>query len=329
MKRIMVAIIAAMVACFMLCSCMAPTIPTVPVSVTTGEAAMKEARKYYRESSCVLYARCIKPHEVKREDGTVYYCDDVLVLQPLVGNANMGSIVHCVSSGLKSGANYLLYLNQNEYGEYTLLTEKPLKVVNDNVIWLDGTVIPLAQLRNDIQEMETVIIAPGETYIYNDMSELVEAADYIFTAKVLSMPGMESATFRYQSMGSTVESDVDASIVSLYIRRVAKGDLERGSIIDVVYTQKPYMNVIDALTHQDHQIDTGDVQRLVKGREYVFFLMDSPSPNQDYLFMVNPVQGAISISGNDLIVLSSNKAAYGKYSTEMILFHAIDNMLKY
>ena len=88
-------------------------------------------------------------------------------------------------------------------------------------------------------------------------------------------------------------------------------------------------NVIDALTHQDHQIDTGDVQRLVKGREYVFFLMDSPSPNQDYLFMVNPVQGAISISGNDLIVLSSNKAAYGKYSTEMILFHAIDNMLKY
>lgn len=71
MKRIMVAIIAAMVACFMLCSCMAPTIPTVPVSVTTGEAAMKEARKYYRESSCVLYARCIKP--MRSKEKTVRY----------------------------------------------------------------------------------------------------------------------------------------------------------------------------------------------------------------------------------------------------------------
>lgn len=323
MKKTALAICMALILCFFP-SCIEPSKTSIPVSISDAEEVLTESREFYRNSSAIVLVNFLKTH-YDAELG--HRCTDVIVTRVLAGSTNVGAIIHCGNLSLKENGGYMMYLCKDDEGNFRLLNKQPMRVMDDCVIWNDGTVIPVDDIKSDIAEFERTIYAPGESYFYSTLRELVEAADVIVAATVSCSPRTEERTFKYTARGMTVQSIIEASVVSARVERVFKGKLSDGDRLDVVFAPSGFGSLYDASTHTPMTLNGDDVQQIQVSKRYVFFLVNGTSERQSYYFLINPVQGAVLADKTSVRTSYVNKAVNTAAVTCEDLFGAIDTII--
>lgn len=305
-------LLSALLVCLFLSAC-TPTPPAASVVVSSPaaeERLLSDLRAQYRNASLIVSGECAGSHI----DASGNTCYDLTVTKVYAGNAKIGDTVHCTKGPMNTGETYLLFLGQGEdvnYAEdltgYSLISGAPMPIVDSEVIW-DGKRISLDALQQEIQTLSTVISAPAPIYYYDSISSLTAAADEIFIGKVTKFPQMKDTAFSIRNGGAVEKAQYSASIVTIEAYGVMKGSLSYGDELNMVFSPERIRGMLDAATLQHMELTAGQTPYLQLGGVYVFFLAKGPDDKQPYHFPVNPLQGALPLSGDTLYVPAANSA---------------------
>ena len=288
MKKWIFVITAAVALTAVLSSCMISTLPTMPSVHTDGTAAFYESKNLFKLSDFIVKATCI----AKNGDGDTAK-NDLIVKHHLFGRLNVGQVFSIYGKGFEPDCDYLLYLAAGEDGAYQTVVS-PFRMVGDDVIWSDGTVIPLSDIKTDIGMRMAIIEAPGEVYFHEDYKGLVNGSDLVVSANVLRVSMPSETTLRYTAKGITAECTVQARRITLLVEECFKGDAEKWSIITVIYVPDSYVPMLSSATHDvfDGRYAPDDIEAILKvGAKGMFFLKKSPDERHNVYFPVNPLQG--------------------------------------
>ncbi|MEA5060401.1 MAG: hypothetical protein EOM66_08370 [Clostridia bacterium] len=275
-----------------------------------GEARiLAEARQNYRDASLVVSGVCTQSYiDADGED-----CYDLSIEQVLAGQAEPGDTIHC-NAAMDIGQRYLLYLQQGEnvfHTEdmlgYTLVSGEPLALA-DGKVFYGGQSVDLNTLLQDMASLNTMISAPSVFYYYDEISALAQAADDIFIGRVSSAPVLADTQFRSQNSGATVERTVPASVVEITAYGGIRGALKYGDKIKLVYAPDMNADVLNAATLTAEPYTEAQTPVLEAGDIYLFFTLKGPDAKQSYYFLINPMQGFVSVTGDLLDSSSGNRA---------------------
>lgn len=321
MKRCIV-FMAVVFCALIFCACTAAPVSIPELTVQKNESFSQTIRQHLWDADLVISGECVATHI--NVDGLP--CSDVQIVDILAGNGELGGVIHCAEASMKTGRQYLLYLGSpsdnfhtEDGAEFRIITDKPLQINNGEVKWADAA-ISVEEIKRNIEELSSVISSYSQEYYYAQLEQVVEAADDIFVGQVLDVPPLEPTVFRSQAGGASVEKTMPASISKIRAYGSIKGAFKPGDTLNLIYAPDMAAGVMDAATLKT--LSAKPAVNLRKGAFYLFFLVDGPDLKQDYLFMLNPIQGAIEINyGNDeLIALPSNQAAYGyRTLTDMVI----------
>ncbi|MDL2217046.1 hypothetical protein LJC27_00130 [Christensenellaceae bacterium OttesenSCG-928-M15] len=293
----------------------------------SDERLLSEVRMQYRDASLIVEGVCSGIHV----DADGNDCYDLIVETVYAGSATAGDRVHCSSySDMSEGERYVLFLGTGEdvhYAEdvigYELLTEAPLKVV-DNEIILGGKRLALNVLEGEIEQLSNVISAPAPVYYYDTLEKLANDADEVFIGQVVNIPEYNGLYFDIRNGGATEKARYSASIATVEVLGPIKGVLgaSYGMQIQLVHSPEFANSMVDEKTLKSSGFSTNDMPELKEGELYLFFLKESPDDKQAYYFMVNPLQGAVRVDGVYLDVHEKNAAMF-PYAT---LKSAVEDM---
>ncbi len=292
----------------MLCACAAPAANVVVSSPLTEERVLTDVRTQYRNASLIVAGICEGSH-VDAQGATCY---DLSVTDIYAGNAGIGDTIHCTAGAMNTGERYLLFLGNGEdvnHAEdmtgFTLLSDGPLPIMDSEVIW-DGKRLALSALQAEINQLSTVISAPAPVYYYDSFSSLADAAEEIFIGRVVNLPEMTSQSFSIRNGGAVEKTQCNAAVATIEAYGSIKGALGYGQRIQMVYSPENVSGMLDAATLQHMEFTVGQTPRLLEDNVYVFFLLAGPDAKQTDYFPVNPVQGFVALSGDDLSVCTAN-----------------------
>lgn len=301
-------LICALLCGLMLCACAAPAANVVVPSPLTEERVLTDVRTQYRNASLIVEGVCEGNH-IDAQGATCY---DLSITDIYAGDASLGDTIHCTSGNMNTGERYLLFLGNGEdvnYAEdvlgFTLLSDKPLPIVDSDVIW-DGKRLALSALQAEIDQLATVISVPAPVYYHDNFSSLADAAQEIFIGRVVNLPEMTSQSFSIRNGGAVEKTQCDAAVATIEAYGSVKGALGYGQRIQMVYCPENVGGMLDAATLQHMEFTAGQTPRLLEDNIYVFFLLAGPDAKQKNYFPVNPVQGFVALSGDDLSVCTAN-----------------------
>lgn len=297
---------------------------TVAGSGMTDERVWAEAQRVYRISSLVVRGEAVRSH--LNENGDT--CYDLLVDEVLAGSAAVGDLIHVTQGSMKEGGSYLLYLTHDAsdvyYSEdvsgYTLVTEEPLPVTQEDEVEFAGAKLRLLDIRASIRESNSVIAMPSRTYYYQTLAGLTDASSEIFIGRIASFSALKDTRFRSDAEGATVENTLPASVLDIEVYGALKGTLRYGERIELVYCPALNEEMIDATTLKplSYRADNATVPE-VDG-VYLFFLVGSPDDKQTYYFGVNPIQGFATLDAKDRVqVTHLNRALSSYYSLDALV----------
>lgn len=303
----------------LMCAC-----SSVTGTKTTDERVWSEAQRIYRNSSLVVMGECERTH--LNEDGIA--CYDLVVDDVLAGSASNGDLIHCTDGVMKEGDTYLLYLANDDStvyfsentSNYTLLTDEPLPVTQDDEVVFSGVKLPLREIRANISEQNSIVAAPSDTYYYNDLEALTNASSQIFIGRVMGIPQLSDTRFRSDSESSTIENTLPASAMEVEVYGSLKGTLRYGEKIQVVYCPSLSDEITDAATLKSLAYAAGDATVPKEGGTYLFFLVNSPDAKQSFYFGINPIQDIAELDSLDRVhVTYLNSALSNYYSLDALV----------
>ena len=309
MKKLFIMLLAL---CTLLSACAAPAQESAKLEIQPDELVLQSARTQYRCASLVVRGICTRVHK----DANGNPCYDVEITSVIAGNCEVGNIVHCSSSVLEPGCEYLLYLKQGEdtyYSEdttgYTLLENSPLLIKDGKVTW-NNVSIDIDVLLADIANQRFVIVAPATSYYYSQLDALADGVDQIFIGVVESVTTSDRQ-FRTVDNGASTENTRRVSLVKIQAYGSIKGELKYGDTITLIQARQSMAEAVDEKTLAVKTFGATQISSLAEGGVYLFFLNRGPDPKQDYYFPVNPVQGYVTLQGDALKPSSANEALYG------------------
>lgn len=270
---------------------------------SASSASLSALRAAYRGASLIVTANC----GGSLADAQGQPCVSLRVAEVLAGNAQAGDTLLCSGEGLKSGGNYLLYLQDNADAQsYALVEAVEWSSLSDSVE-SEGETLPLDALRTDIRDLQSVIGAPSETLYYGDIRSLVEASDAVFIGRVHAGALLSDMDFREESSTGTVEHTRPAAVVELEALGSIKGDIPYGDPVSCVYVPAAAADMLDAATLSPFGCTEADVPALNEG-VHLFFLRRGPDAKQPYYFGVNPIQGHAVLQEDTLLAAPRNGA---------------------
>lgn len=322
-RRLIICMLALILVGLFLVSCTVPNLPTLPAKVDTGDKEISEVKLFYRSSNLIVAGKSVRKHTVTDQDGKESNCTDIIISRVLAGNETLGGIIHVPDIDIKQYNEYLFFLESVD-GNFRLLTEKPLQVVDGRVIWTNGTLIALNELQDEFDELANIVVAPSVNYFFDDIYDLMDYVDDIFYATVTSTGKLNNKTIRLERRGLSIESNPTAAQVELYIDDVVKGSVLPGTAVELLYLYDKEPALVNHATMKQIDSIVTDVTYLISGERYVFFTLKSSDEKQNELFMVNPYQGAIRISERGLSPNVANTAIYRVYerNEDLILLFA-------
>ncbi|MDO4568144.1 MAG: hypothetical protein Q4B99_04200 [Clostridia bacterium] len=292
-KKKLICVLALLFAVLFAASCTVPTLPTLPAAVYSGDSLDNELKLYYRNSKLIVAGYCVGTH-VEQVDGVEHVCSDIMISIVLAGSETLGGIIHCPDLRLSGDGEYLFFLDEID-GELRLLTESPLRIVDERVIWEDGALIPLGEIQSAFRELANIVVVPSTVYFFQDLPSLIEYCDDIFYATVIELGQLDDKVIRIERRGVSLETNPTAMSATLQIDKVEKGSAASGTYVELLYGFDDEPVIIDHATMQ--QTYSGGLgTQLVIGNRYVFFTVRSSDGKQEELFMVNPYQGAVLIT---------------------------------
>ncbi|MEL7610298.1 MAG: hypothetical protein AAGU74_12470 [Bacillota bacterium] len=317
MKKLFIMLLAL---CTLLSACAAPVKESAKLEIQPNELVLQSARTQYRSASLVVRGICTREHK----DANGNPCYDVEVTTVIAGDCAVGNIVHCSSSVLELGGEYLMYLKQGEdayYSEdttgYILLDNSPLLIKDGKVTW-DNISIDVGVLLADIAGQRSVIVAPATSYYYAQLNALAAGTQQIFIGVVESIATQERE-FRTVDNGASTENTRRVSIAKIQAYGSIKGELKYGDAITLIQARQSTVETVDDKTLSVKTFGATQIPSLVEGGVYLFFVNRGPDPKQEYYFPVNPVQGYVALDGDALKPSSANEALNGyKELTQLV-----------
>ncbi|MDL2257903.1 hypothetical protein LJC42_01925 [Eubacteriales bacterium OttesenSCG-928-K08] len=329
MKNTWRIIVLPLLCCFLFSACSAPSSFTQGTVSSAEERVLTDVRTQYRNASLIVRGDCCSTHI--NSDGLE--CHDMDVTEVLAGNASVGDRIHIPNGGMTKDQSYLLFLGEGEdvpHAEdvtgYTLLLDAPLPIVDSEVIW-EGKRLSLNALKEELEQLGTIVSAPAPVSYYDQLDALTEAADEIFIGEIVSLPEMSTYSLSIRDGGATEKAQYEASLATIRVRGSIKGSVGRyNSELQLFYCPERVSGMLDASTLQLTQFDSSSLLELKEGGTYLFFLLNSPDAKQDYYFPINPIQGFVEISQDDLYASSSNTPVL-PYDTLTSLVRALHDAL--
>lgn len=317
MKKLIIMLLAL---CTLLCACAAPMQESARLELQPNELMLQSARKQYRNASLVVRGICTRVHKDANGDP----CYDVEISSVIAGDCEVGNIVHCSSSVLEEGSEYLLYLKQGEdvyhtedTAGYILLDNSPLLIRDGKVSW-DNISVDIDVLLTDIARERSVIVAPATSYYYSQLDTLAAGTEQIFIGVVESITTRDRQ-FRTVDNGASTENTRRISLAKIQAYGAIKGELKYGDTITLIHARQSTVETVDEKTLVVKTFGATQIPSLVEGSVYLFFLNRGPDPKQDYYFPVNPVQGFVALDGDALRPSSANGALGGYSELTMIV----------
>lgn len=310
---------AALCCLFFVSACASPASVNLPQLPT-------ELRLQYRDASLIVSALCTETHINAAGEP----CCDLLVKDVLAGDAAVGALLHCPNTAMTVEQSYLLYLSP---GEDTFFAEdtpgytvggNPLQIVDSDVLY-DGQRLSLSAIEQDIEALSAIISAPAPQLYYNTLAALVEASDEIFVGRVTQIEPKSSHSFSIRNGGATEKAQYSAQKVSVEAYASMKGSFSYGQRVQLIHCPARAGATLDALTLQPMGYTTDEAPALFDNAVYLFFLVRSPDPKQDYYFAVNPVEGYALVRG-DLLEPSFFNAPLTDYATLTAAAQAIQTV---
>lgn len=326
MKGLRKILAAASLVMLLVCACAAPA--NTSQFPADNEQALSAVRQNYRSAALVLRGSCVQLHN----SASGGMCADVEVTEVLAGYAKLGDILHCSAENLKQGEEYLLFLGEPEEVHYSEDTAPYSVVAFDEVEASGGALklkdanVSLSDVRGEIAKLGAVVAAPATSFYYSTLSGIAEAADVVFIGRVSVLPKPVNTYFRSKEGGGTVEQELPASVVEITSFGAVKGALKYGDIVRLIYSPAMSADVVDASTLTVLTYGEAAVPELQEGGVYLFFLMKGPDSKQDFYFPVNPYQGFVAVSDDNIAVPYVN-AALTPYRTLTPLVKDIRGLL--
>lgn len=306
-------------------ACFASACASITGAKVADERVLSDVQRIYRSSSLVVMGECVQSH--LNEDGV--NCYDLIVGEVLAGKAEKGDLIHCTDGAMKQGESYLLYLAPKDeppvyYSEdtvnYALLTDEPLRVMDEDEVVFSGVRLSLHDIRANIAEQNRIVAAPSETYYYKSLEALTDASAEIFIGRVADVPRLSETRFRSDSAGASVENTLPAATLKIEVYGSIKGALRYGETIELVHCPALCDEMIDAASLKSLSYTATDATTPTKDGVYLFFLVASPDGKQNYYFGVNPIQGLARVDSKDRVhVTYLNRALSGYYSLDALV----------
>ncbi len=300
MAKRLLSVLAALLCAVLFISCAsAPT-------AADGERAMATALAGYRSAALVVRGKCVSEHI----DASDAVCSDVSVTEVVAGTAQVGDTIHCPGAYLHSGESYLLYLSEGadvDYAEdergYTLLSSM---LISGDSVDASGVQLSYRELRSGMRDVDSVTSAFDSYYYYTSIAELAENADEVFIGRVDGKIELTDTDFHVTGTGTSSEFTLPASILQITSFGGMKGSIGYGDSVKLVYAPAFSADIINASTLTAVKYGESDAPALTQGGVYVFFMIYGPDAKQDYMFLINPMQGFVQTDENSVSVSTVN-----------------------
>lgn len=314
MKKALLSLTAALLACFLLCSCAVGT-DVDAIDVNPDERVLQEARQLYHSAALVARGSCLFSHI----DSEGRECFDMELNGIIAGDAEPGDVLHCTGVPFEPGEEYLLYLgaggdvfHTEDTAGYTLLYGEPLRIVDNEVLWNNSVRISIETLKRDAVQQNFIVNIPANFYYYRTLSGLVSAADELFIGRIRNISQWSPMTMRSVADGATVEKSVISSLVTIEALGSIKGKFKYSDTVVMVNTSEKIVDLMDSETLRSKDYAPYETLALKEGGIYLFFLKKGPDAKQTYYFPVNQIQGYVEINGEALSASLSNETFSGE-----------------
>lgn len=194
------------------------------------------------------------------------------------------------------GATYLLFLKDKQ-GMTQMLTDDfgYLRIEDDTILpYAGGGFTLLEQAKQDINKLKNNVILPPNFYYYQDIDQLVNACDSIFTGTVSAILPSYKENFFSRMGGVETTNTQEATPIRINAEQVFKGDVSQE--VNIVLTSTMLSSTLVAATLQPPAYNQNDMPPFEEGGDYLFFVTNAPSGDDSrYKYFVNPFQGYVPI----------------------------------
>ena len=225
------------------------------------------------------------------------------VLNVLCGSCR--DIIYVESEKCAEGDEYLVFLPDTDGERYVRKDISYLQIKN-NEINLCGQAVNYSSVRNYITELNNVISVPYSVYYYETRSEMFAGCTDIIIGKPERKP--ETSERKVYSHTDTTSIDKSMKCTDISIRVVSSliGDTVSGDTVHAVYMQETVSSMTDTATLNTVSLGVKDIGELIPENYYVFFLQKSEDTKQNYYFAINPIQGWVQLSADNITAADKN-----------------------
>lgn len=279
---------------------------TANETLAEGSRALSELRTSYRSAQLIATGVCTRMYY--GENGAIL--SDFRIGEVLAGIGKPGDVICCETEAMTLQAQYLGYFAYTDAdgGQVASpLVLCPLHAETNEITYGEST-LSLTAIREDMALLQNVIIAPPDTWYYQDIATLMDACTEVFIGRVDAVPALSDTEFREESGSAMVEHSMPASIVPVTVYGSIKGTLRYGDAVSFVNVPAHAADMLDAATLTAVQFDVAALPELQQGAYCVFFLLRGLDAKQESYFCVNPLQGFIPLDKDILLVPKGNDA---------------------